>query len=100
MTTTLQKHKQTLPFINEVVDKKGLNKLLSQVYLECGGAKTATLANSLKNLGFKYATKAGTTISISATSAIAFTKAGKNGESIPSSLDMSRSGFINKRFSV
>ena len=64
MATTLQKHKQTLPFINEVVDKKGLNKLLSQVYLECGGAKTATLANNLKNLGFKYATKAGTTISI------------------------------------
>jgi len=37
---------------------------LLQIYLEFGGAKTATLANSLKNLGFKYATKAGTTISI------------------------------------
>ena len=28
------------------------------------GAKTAALANNLKNLGYKYATKAGTTISI------------------------------------
>ena len=51
-------------YINKIVDKKGLNQLLSQVYLEFGGAKTAILANNLKNLGFKYATKAGTTISI------------------------------------
>ena len=34
------------------------------MYREWGGAKTAELANNLKNLGFKYATKAGTTISI------------------------------------
>ena len=53
-----------VPFINRIVNKKGLNDLLAQVYLEYGGAKTATLANNLKNLGFKYATKAGTTISI------------------------------------
>ena len=46
------------------MDKKGLNRLLSQIYLEYGAAKTAYLANALKNLGFKYATKAGTTISI------------------------------------
>jgi len=56
--------KKTIEYINEVVNKKALNKLLSQVYLEFGGAKTAYLANTLKNLGFKYATKAGTTISI------------------------------------
>ena len=54
-----------MEYINKVVNKKGLNNLLSQVYLEFGGAKTAILANNLKNLGFKYATKAGTTISIS-----------------------------------
>ena len=59
-----KKKKQTVDFINRIVDKKGLNKLLSQMYLEWGGAKTAELANNLKNLGFKYATKAGTTISI------------------------------------
>ncbi len=57
--------KKTMEYINKVVNKKGLNNLLSQVYLEFGGAKTAILANNLKNLGFKYATKAGTTISIS-----------------------------------
>ena len=58
------KQKKRMPFINTVVNKKGLNNLLSQVYLEFGGSKTATLANALKNLGFRYATKSGTTISI------------------------------------
>ena len=56
--------KKTLDYINKQMDKKGLNNLLSQIYLEFGGAKTAELANSLKNLGYKYATKSGTTISI------------------------------------
>ena len=58
------KKKKHVEYINKTVDKKGLNKLLAQIYLEWGGAKTAELANNLKNLGFKYATKAGTTISI------------------------------------
>ena len=45
-------HKNNTPeFINNQMDKKGLNKLLSQMYLEYGGAKTAELANTLKNLG-------------------------------------------------
>ena len=58
-------HKNNTPeFINKQMDKKGLNKLLSQMYLEYGGAKTAELANTLKNLGYKYATKSGVTISI------------------------------------
>lgn len=65
MTNTLYKNaKKSLDYINKVMDKKSLNNLLLQIYLEFGGAKTATLANSLKNLGYRYATKAGTTISI------------------------------------
>lgn len=51
-------------FINKVVDKKELNRLLAKVYAEQGMAKTGTLANNLKDLGFKYATLAGVTISI------------------------------------
>jgi len=62
-TYTNSKHK-TLDFINKQMDKKALNQFLSQMYLEFGGATTAELANSLKNLGYKYATKSGTTISI------------------------------------
>lgn len=61
---TYTNSKKTLDFINKQMDKKALNNLLSQIYLEFGGAKTAELANSLKNLGYRYATKSGTTISI------------------------------------
>ena len=58
-------HKSHTPeFINKQMDKKGLNKLLAQIYLEFGGAKTAELADTLKNLGYKYATRSGVTISI------------------------------------
>ena len=64
METTYSNAKKSMDFINQRMDKKGLNKLLSQVYLEYGGAKTAELANSLKNLGYKYATRSGVTISI------------------------------------
>ena len=57
--------KKSLDFINKQMDKRALNNLLAQIYLEFGGAKTATLANTLKNLGYRYATKSGVTISIS-----------------------------------
>ncbi len=56
--------KDTMEFINTTVDKKKLGSLLSDVYERFGTARTAELANSLKNLGFRYATKAGVTISI------------------------------------
>ncbi|MEW5821298.1 MAG: DNA-directed RNA polymerase subunit beta'' [Cyanobacteriota bacterium] len=56
--------KKQVEYINYTVDKKGLNKLLSKIYREYGAAKTSFLANALKDLGFKYATKAGVTISI------------------------------------
>ncbi|NLF83242.1 MAG: hypothetical protein GX568_04570, partial [Candidatus Gastranaerophilales bacterium] len=65
MSTVKSKNpKKTPEFINKVVDKKTLNKLLSQIYLDQGTSKTAYLADCLKNLGYKYATKAGVTISI------------------------------------
>ena len=62
-TYTNSKHK-TLEFINKKMDKGALKSFLSQMYLEFGGATTAEVANSLKNLGYKYATKSGVTISI------------------------------------
>ena len=49
METMVHKNtKKSFDFINEQVNKKSINKLLAQVYLEFGGAKTATLANTLK----------------------------------------------------
>ena len=64
METTYTNSKKTVDFINKQMDKGALKSFLSQMYLEYGGATTAELANSLKNLGYKYATKSGTTISI------------------------------------
>jgi len=58
------KKEEKLEFINETVNKKKLGNLLSQIYERFGTARTAELANALKDLGFKYATKAGVTISI------------------------------------
>lgn len=59
-----QDKKDTLEFINATVDKKKLGNLLATIYEKYGTARTAELANSLKDLGFSYATKAGVTISI------------------------------------
>jgi len=56
--------KKAFEYLNTTVDKKGLRKLLSKVYDHYGAARTGTLANMLKDLGFKYATLAGVTISI------------------------------------
>ncbi len=64
MERTFKHTKKTPDFINKQMDKGSLKKLLGQMYLEYGGAKAASLANALKNLGYKYATISGTTISI------------------------------------
>ncbi|MBK8190797.1 MAG: DNA-directed RNA polymerase subunit beta'' [Vampirovibrionales bacterium] len=56
--------KKQLEYINRTVDKKGIRKLLAKIYEEHGAAKTGALANALKDLGFRYATLAGVTISI------------------------------------
>ena len=64
MERTYTNTKKTPDFINEPMNKKSLGKLLGQMYLEYGGAKAAALANALKDLGYRYATVSGTTISI------------------------------------
>ena len=47
MERTYTNTKKTPDFINEPMNKKSLGKLLGQMYLEYGGAKTAELANTL-----------------------------------------------------
>ena len=51
-------------FYNKVANKGALMNLISQCYLKHGNVKTAEMANSMKDLGFKYATKSGLSISI------------------------------------
>jgi DNA-directed RNA polymerase subunit beta' len=51
-------------FRNRVVDKGQLRKLISWSFNNYGTARTAVMADKLKDLGFRYATKAGVSISI------------------------------------
>ena len=49
---------------NNIISKKQLKQLLSWSFTEYGSINAGFLANNLKDLGFKYATKAGISISI------------------------------------
>ncbi|MBW4556687.1 MAG: DNA-directed RNA polymerase subunit beta'' [Trichormus sp. ATA11-4-KO1] len=51
-------------FRNRVVDKGQLRKLISWAFTHYGTARTAVMADKLKDLGFRYATKAGVSISV------------------------------------
>ncbi len=64
MIQTTKNKKEKIGFINEIVDKKRLSKLILEIYEKHGAAVTSEIANSLKNLGFHFATRAGVTISI------------------------------------
>jgi DNA-directed RNA polymerase subunit beta' len=51
--------------INDLVDKSKLGKILDRVYRIHGPTKTAETLDKIKELGFKYSTKAAITISVS-----------------------------------
>ena len=55
-----------IPFsvANRLLDKKSLSDLISKVFLSMGSEKTVLVLDDIKQLGFKYATEAGLTISI------------------------------------
>ncbi len=55
---------QNVVFRNRVVDKGQLRKLISWAFTHYGTARTAVIADRLKELGFRYATKAGVSISV------------------------------------
>ncbi|MFN7525796.1 MAG: hypothetical protein ACK5RD_22220, partial [Aphanizomenon sp.] len=50
-------------FRNLVVNKGKLRDLISWSFTHYGTARTAVMADKLKELGFRYATKAGVSIS-------------------------------------
>ncbi|MBI4994141.1 DNA-directed RNA polymerase subunit beta' [Candidatus Peregrinibacteria bacterium] len=49
-------------FLNKEMDKKELTELISNSYNLCGDEITARLADEIKRIGFKFATKSGLTI--------------------------------------
>lgn len=53
-----------MTFYNRVVDKGRLKKLISWSFTKHGSARSAQMADKLKELGFRYATRAGVSISI------------------------------------
>lgn len=55
---------ESFKFINKIVDKKVLENVISDCFLDNGNIKTSELANSLKDLGFHYSTMAGISIAV------------------------------------
>jgi DNA-directed RNA polymerase subunit beta' len=55
---------QSIGYINETVGKKVSKEILSKSFDILGGEATADLANEIKNIGFKYATLSGLTVSV------------------------------------
>ncbi|MEL4894085.1 DNA-directed RNA polymerase subunit beta' [Crocosphaera sp. Alani8] len=53
-----------MTFYNQIVDKGRLKKLVAWAYRNYGAARSSQVADNLKDLGFRYATKAGVSISI------------------------------------
>src|SRR3954465_7478292 len=53
-----------MPFVNGLPKKKGLQPLVQSCYLKFGLEKTVEMLDSLKNLGFTYATRSGLSIGI------------------------------------
>ena len=53
-----------LGFVNEIFDKKTLSELIGTCYKKLGNRQTVLFLERLKDIGFRYATRAGITISI------------------------------------
>ena len=53
-----------IPFKNSIFDKGKINQLTYEIYENHGPERTAYYLDDLKNIGFKYATKSGTTFSM------------------------------------
>ena len=53
-----------LGYINETGDKKGLTKVIESCYQLAGHYRTITFLDDMKNLGYKYATRYGVSISV------------------------------------
>ncbi|WP_421655502.1 DNA-directed RNA polymerase subunit beta' [Leptothermofonsia sp. ETS-13] len=51
-------------FRNRIINKGQLTRLISWAFTNYGTARTAQMADQLKDLGFRYATKAGVSISV------------------------------------
>jgi len=51
-------------FYNQELDKGGVKDLIAEVYEICGQEETCLIADRIKEIGFQYATRSGSTIAI------------------------------------
>ena len=54
-----------LRFVNKVLDKGEVQKLVARCYQKLGSEATTEFVDAIKNIGFKYATRSGITIAVS-----------------------------------
>ena len=57
--------REELWFINEVLDRKGVDSVVARCYKHLGREVTAEVVDNIKDLGFEYATRSGITIAVS-----------------------------------
>ena len=55
---------EELQFVNRVLDKGGVKDLIADVYEICGQDVTTEVADRIKDIGFEYAMKSGSTIAV------------------------------------
>lgn len=51
-------------FTNQVLDKGGVKDLIAEVYEVCGAEQTTEVADNIKDIGFEYAMRSGSTIAV------------------------------------
>jgi DNA-directed RNA polymerase subunit beta' len=56
---------ENVQFVNEVLDKGGVKDLVAHVYEICGQEETTDVADRIKDIGFQFAMKSGSTIAVS-----------------------------------
>ncbi|MEK7326338.1 MAG: DNA-directed RNA polymerase subunit beta', partial [Chloroflexota bacterium] len=56
---------EEMRFVNDLLDKAGLQKLVTKCYQVVGSERTTDVVDEIKNIGFAYATRSGTTIAVS-----------------------------------
>ena len=55
---------EEVQFQNVMLEKTGVKNLIADVYDLCGEGKTTEVADAIKDIGFEYAMKSGTTIAV------------------------------------
>ena len=56
---------QEIWFVNDLLDKKGVNQVVERIYKHLGRGVTADAVDNIKDLGFRFATRSGITIAVS-----------------------------------